>query len=314
MDPDEKTFVRNVRKFNRFYTGILGLIDRDILSSDFSLSQARVLYEIGSGGNYTAKLLTERLDIDAGYLSRMVKRFEKDGLIRRMQSQDDGRIYFLYLTEYGKVILTKLIDSSEEQILKLTKGLSKPDKLRISREMSDLEMVLSGKKEQSISVRHDLKPGDAGSLIALHGWIYAQECGYNHIFEAYVCKTFYDFLKSYDSGRDRIWFAEDDGEMIGAIAAVGRKNSTVQLRWFLLHPDYRGLGLGGKLLSDAIQHCSDKGFSSIFLETTDDQETAIRMYVKAGFRKTKEYKDDSWGKEHMEQTYELSLQGSNQFL
>lgn len=156
----------------------------------------------------------------------MVKGFERDRMVRRVQSQDDGRIYFLHLTDKGEKILSTLTDSSEGQIRKLTDGLSESEKSKISREMSGIKNLLSGKKEQRISIRHDLKPGDAGSLIALHGWIYARECGYNHVFEAYVCKPFYDFLKSYDSNRDRIWFAEDDGVMIGAIAALGRENST----------------------------------------------------------------------------------------
>lgn len=157
-------------------------------------------------------------------------------------------------------------------------------------------------------IRHDLKPGDVGYLIYLHGWIYAKECDYNHEFEAYVCKTFYQFFETYSQDKDRLWFAEVNGEMIGAIAIIGHPEKRAQLRWFILHPSYRGIGLGKSLLNEAIKYSKEKGYQEVFLETTSDQQIAIKMYEKAGFTKVSEYESNIWGKSLMEQTFELKFQ------
>lgn len=160
---------------------------------------------------------------------------------------------------------------------------------------------------ENTRIRHNLNPGDVGYLIHMHGWIYEKECGYNHLFEGYVCKTFYAFLESYDIEKDRIWLAEANREIIGSIAIVGHSNTKAQLRWFIIHPDFRGIGLGIKLIGEALKYCREKGYKHVFLETTSDQKTAIGMYIKQGFKKSTEHKNIIWGKELIEQTYELHL-------
>ena len=164
--------------------------------------------------------------------------------------------------------------------------------------------VIEGEKVQ---IRCDLRPGDVGYLIHLHGWIYAEECGYNHMFEGYVCKTFYNFFENYNSDKDRLWFAEVDGKMVGAIAIVGHSEMRAQLRWFILHPSYRGMGLGKTLLNEAMKYCKEKPFKQVFLETTEDQKMAILMYLKLGFKKVSERENKAWGKNLVEQTYEINL-------
>jgi ribosomal protein S18 acetylase RimI-like enzyme len=161
--------------------------------------------------------------------------------------------------------------------------------------------------KEEITIRCELRPGDVGLLIHMHGWIYANECGYNHRFEGYVCHTFHDFLEHYSPDKDRLWFAEADGKMIGAIAIVGRSPDKAQLRWFILHPEYRGRGLGRRLMSDALEYCKATGYKEVFLETTEEQQAAIKMYVSAGFRKVAEVQNHTWGKVLTEQTYELNL-------
>ncbi|TCL58645.1 MarR family transcriptional regulator with acetyltransferase activity [Hydrogenispora ethanolica] len=310
MDSIGQPLIRAVRRFNRFYTNILGLLDQHLPDSEFSLPEARVLYEIGHTENCTAKNLSEELRIDPGYLSRMVKHFEKRGLTYRVQSAKDGRQYYLYLTEQGQDILAKLGRLSDGQIDRMLNRLPDHDRKRLVEGMQTIEDLLSTGPElprDRVIIRSELKPGDIGALIHLHGWIYAEECGYNHVFEGYVCKTFYHFLENYHPERDRVWFAEADGTMIGAIAIVGHSAEKAQLRWFILHPQYRGIGLGGKLLQEALQYCREKGFRTVFLETTADQQTAIRMYRKAGFQKVAEHPNHSWGKELVEQTFELVL-------
>ncbi|GLX66634.1 bifunctional helix-turn-helix transcriptional regulator/GNAT family N-acetyltransferase [Paenibacillus glycanilyticus] len=302
----ELSIIQRIRKFNRFYTKILGLLDKHLLDSDYSLSEVRVLFEIGNTEQVTAKMLTDQLRMDAGYLSRILKRFDKLGFTYRVQSGEDGRSSFLHLTKLGEETLSSMNALSNDQIRSMVSGLSKQTKNQIAKSMTTIENALSDQSAE-LSIRTDLQPGDAGMLIHMHGWIYARDCGYNHVFEGYVCKTFYDFLLSYNPDKERIWIAEVNGEIVGSIAIVHQSDGTGQLRWFILHPDYRSMGIGKKLFNEAIHFSKEKGFTSLFLETTDDQETAIGMYKKAGFKKISEQENNAWGKRHMEQTYELQL-------
>lgn len=296
-----------VRRFNRFYTNVLGLLDRHMLDTEFSLSEARILYEIGNMEDCTAKVLVNNLKIDAGYLSRILRRFEEKGLACRIQSKEDNRFYLINLTQNGINTLEELNRLSDKQTEKLTENLSDAEKKNFVSSIITIENYLSGNINREVHIRHILKPGDVGALIQMHGWIYAKECGYNQVFEGYVCKTFFDFLNNYNENIDRIWLAESESEIVGSIAIVRRSDQTAQLRWFILHPDFRGLGIGKTLFNKAMQYGKEKGYRTIFLETTDDQKTAVRMYTKAGFKKVKEHEDTAWGIRHTEQTYELNL-------
>lgn len=300
--------VAEIRRFSRFYTRVLGLLDARLLSSEFTLSEVRVLYEIGTMERCTSKKLIDWLSIDAGYLSRIMKRFEKEGLAYKVQSPEDGRSYLLHLTDKGRETLARMDALSDEQVRELIGGLSERELKRLSDSMKVIESALAEEKPiPEIGIRTEIRPGDLGMLVHLHGWIYASECGYNHIFEAYVCKTFYDWMRTYDPDTDRLWIAEVDGQIIGSLAIVGKPDNRAQLRWFIVHPDYRESGLGRRLFREAMTYCRSKGFDRVFLETTDDQEKAIGMYVKAGFRQTGEQANEAWGVRHTERTYELDL-------
>lgn len=302
----ETSMIATIRRFSRFYTRVLGLLDSRLLSSEFSLSEVRVLYEIGTTPDCTAKMLIEWLNIDAGYLSRIMKKFEKSGLAYRVQSEEDGRSYLLHLSDKGKETLERMNGLSSDYVGQLVSGLSEKSQAELSASMKIIERTLSEDREPpAVEIRTDIRPGDIGMLIHLHGWIYAQECGYNHIFEAYVCRTFYEWMEHYDPEQDRIWLAEADGRVVGSIAVIGKGEGIAQLRWFILHPDYRGAGLGKQLFEQATAYGREKGLRQIFLETTDDQKTAIRMYEKNGFRKTAEHVNEAWGVHHVEQTYTL---------
>ena len=315
MELDYTSLIQGVRRFNRFYTNVLGLLEQHMLSSDYSLSEVRVLYEIGCSENCTAKQLIEELKIDPGYLSRIVKRFEKCNYIERIRSKEDGRLYYLHLTEQGKEILEKLDKLSNEQIAQLLERVPKERQKHLIQGMETIEELFSKRlgtqesafAEKDISIRSELKAGDIGYLIHLHGWIYAKECGYNYKFESYVCKTFYDFFENYKENKDKFWFAECNGEIIGAIAIVERSVKKAQLRWFILHPKFREKGLGKTLLHKALEFCREKKYESVYLETTEDQKTAIKMYTKAGFKKINERKNNEWGKKLIEQTYKMNL-------
>ena len=302
--------VKTVRSFNRFYTNILGLLDHHLLKTDFSLPEVRVLYELAHRENCTAKELTGELKTDPGYLSRILKRLEKQGLVYRVQSKEDGRAYHLHLTDVGVETFSHLDRLSDEQIGGMLADLKEDGRAKLVQGMLSIEGALLGRpagSREGVSIRCDLRPGDAGTLIHLHGWIYDRECGYDHGFEGYVCKTLYEFFEKYSPQKDRFWFAEAGGQMIGAIAIVGHTKAKAQLRWFILHPDYRGQGLGSRLMGEAMAYCREKGYKDIFLYTTKDQRTAIRMYEKAGFQIVSENERDMWGKRLTELMFELHL-------
>lgn len=297
-----------IREFNRFYTNVLGLLDQYILESKYSLSEVRVLHEIENSIDCTPKKLSETLCMDAGYLSRILKQFEKSSFIEKSQSLEDGRSYFLHLTDQGRQVLVALNARSDKQIDKLVESLSESDQSKLIRSMNDIENVLTANRcitPEDITIRHELVPGDLGYLTHMHGWIYEQECQYPLAFEGYVAETFHNFMKTYDSDRDRIWFAMHNGEIVGSIGVVGHP-ANAQLRWFLLHPDYRGIGLGKRLFTKALTYCQQKKYTKVFLTTTEDQKQAIAMYVKAGFVKVAERKGLPWA-DLLEYTFELDL-------
>ncbi|WP_145665819.1 bifunctional helix-turn-helix transcriptional regulator/GNAT family N-acetyltransferase [Chitinophaga polysaccharea] len=302
--------VSDVRSFNRFYTGMIGLLNQHILDSQLSLSEVRVLYEIGQLGKCTAGQLTGILRIDGGYLSRMLKRFEKNGWLLRQQSTADGRTFFLQLSAAGKKLMAQLEDKSTREIHQLTDPLSEKEQQQITGAMKTIQQVLSNDESgetSDIHIRYNLLPGDVGYLIYLHGHLYARECGYNLEFESYVCKTFYEFLPTYNPAKDRMFIATANNQMVGAVAILGSSRHLAQLRWFLIHPDYRGKGLGKRLLQEALDFCREKDYQKVYLMTTSMQEAAISLYKKAGFRKTGEKHLQLWGQQLYEQRYDMDL-------
>lgn len=302
--------VSDIRRFNRFYTGMIGLLNQHILESNLSLSEVRVLYEIGQLGKCTAGQLIAILKIDGGYLSRLVKKFEKSGWLSRQQSTADGRTFFLHLSAAGKKLLAGLEEKSTNEIRQITAHLSEKQQNQVAGAMKTIEQVLSaqpGTTTSDIHFRYQLQPGDVGYLIYLHGHLYARESGYNLEFEAYVCKTFYEFLPTYNPAKDRIFLAIADNQIIGSVAILGSSRHLAQLRWFIIHPDYRGRGLGKQLLEQAMDFCREKHYQKVYLMTTSMQETAIALYKKAGFRKTGEKYLQLWGQQLYEQRYDMDL-------
>jgi DNA-binding MarR family transcriptional regulator/GNAT superfamily N-acetyltransferase len=307
---NESPIVSDIRRFNRFYTGMIGLLNQHILESNLSLSEVRVLYEIGQVSKCTAGELVHILKIDGGYLSRMLKKFEKNGWLSRQQSTADGRTFFLHLSTAGKKLLAGLEEKSTGEIQRLTAPLSEKQQQQMAGAMKSIQQILSAPEEtpaSDIHIRYHLQPGDVGYLIYLHGQLYAKESGYNLEFEAYVCKTFYEFLPAYNPAKDRIFLAIADNQIVGSVAILGSSRHLAQLRWFLIHPDYRGRGLGKKLLEEAILFCREKDYQKVYLMTTSMQETAIALYKKAGFRKTGEKYLQLWGQQLYEQRYDMEL-------
>ncbi|MDO5147295.1 MAG: helix-turn-helix domain-containing GNAT family N-acetyltransferase [Eubacteriales bacterium] len=303
------TEVALIRSFNRFYTNILGLIDQHILKSEFSLSEVRVLHEIEKTPDCTSKVLSDILSMDAGYLSRIIRKFEKTGFIKREQSESDGRAYNLYITEAGRKRMTELNRASSKQIAEFLKPLPETDRSFLVRNMTEIETILTeGKsiKPEDITIRTDIHAGDIGYITYMHGWIYRDEYGYSTAFEQYVADSFVEFLEHFDADRDCLWCAEHHGTIVGSIGIVGH-GDRAQLRWFLVDPHYRDMGLGKKLLEQVIAFAGKKSYGSIYLDTASDLDKAIYLYEQAGFHKMKEKPNDAWRKGLMELEMEMNL-------
>ncbi|NSL86746.1 MarR family transcriptional regulator [Chitinophaga sp. Mgbs1] len=306
----ESSLVAEIRHFNRFYTGVIGLLDQHILDSNFSLSEVRVLYEIAHTEKCTAGQLTSAMEIDGGYLSRILKKFETAGLISRHRSPADGRTFYLQLSAKGKKLMSSLDEKSSGEIDRIISPLTEKQQQQVAGAMKTIEGVLSDPASAPVSdirIRYNLQPGDVGYLIYLHGELYARESGYNLEFESYVCKTFHDFLPTYNTNKDRVFLATCDNKIVGAVAIIGSSRHLAQLRWFIVHPDFRGKGLGKKLLQEAIDFCREKLYQKVYLLTTDMQATAIDLYKRNGFRKTGEKHLQQWGQQLYEQRFELDV-------
>lgn len=301
--------IEAVRSFNRYYTNKLGLLNRHILESDFSFSETRILLEISLTEECTAKRLSEILCMDPGYISRILKQFEEKGLIQKERSTEDSRSYFLRLTEKGKAQIADLSERANRQIARMIEHLPADKRETLVRNMLSAERILEGDekiRQEDISIRCNIESGDIGYLIYMHGWIYQKEYGYSPMFEAYVAKTFYEFMEQYHPEHDRLWIVEHNGEIVGCVGVVGR-GSRAQFRWFLLHPDYRGVGLGKKLMQSALDFCRQKKFDSVYLETTNDLETALSLYTRVGFKKVSEKENNIWRTGLTELAFEMKL-------
>ena len=160
---------------------------------------------------------------------------------------------------------------------------------------------------KDVKVRYDLQPGDMGNIVYLHAVVYAKEYGFDHSFEGYVASGLAEFAQSFNPNKDRLWIAEIEGKIIGSIGTFGRSESEAQLRWFLVHPSYRGLGLGKSLFQEALQFCKNCEFKTIFLWTFKGLDAANYLYKSAGFKKTEEITHEIWGQTLTEERYDLKI-------
>lgn len=299
-----------IRKFNRYYTNILGLLDQHLLKSTLSLAEVRLLYEVEHNPGCTSKMIANTLCIDAGYLSRLLKGLEHAGYLTKTPSATDARAYSLMLTDAGRAKIKELGADSSKQIAGLIKPLTDSQKAELVKNMTSVAAVLTEGRQitpDNIELRTEIKSGDAGYITYLHGQLYKEEYGYSTTFEAYVAQSFYDFLLHYNQQKDRLWCAEHNGKIIGCIG-VAAHGERAQLRWFLVDPLYRHIGLGKKLLHAAISFAKERGYKSIYLDTTSDLEKAIGLYTSAGFKKTGEKPNNSWSEGVTELEYAMDLQ------
>jgi DNA-binding MarR family transcriptional regulator/N-acetylglutamate synthase-like GNAT family acetyltransferase len=303
--------IKEIRAFNRFYTNILGLVDRHILDSPYSLTEARILFEIFHNRNCSARKINNLLRVDEGYLSRTIDKLIKQDLITKKQSRKDKRVFILSLSKKGEDEFLKLNKASEVSIESMIDHLAPDEVDEIESTMRRIEELLTRKGGsqaitlEDISIRNTMIPGDLGYVVYLHGLLYGIEYDYGIEFETYVAHGLYEFFQNYDQKKDRVWICEHDKRMVLFLLLMHRDNNTAQLRYFLIVPEYRGIGLGKKLMElflDFLHRCH---YQSAYLWTTHELYTAASLYTRYGFELTEEKESNAFGKLLREQRYDL---------
>jgi DNA-binding MarR family transcriptional regulator/GNAT superfamily N-acetyltransferase len=273
-----------VRAFNRFYTSKLGVLDQHLLKSPFSLSEARVLYELAHREDPAAKEIGIKLGLDAGYLSRIVQKFDDDGLITRKPLPSDRRQYRLGLTAKGRQAFAKLERSSCDDVGAMLAPLPRGDSGRLIAAMAVIERLLGASGASAPpAILRDPRPGDMGWVVQSHGAFYASEYGFDSSFEALVAEIAAKFLTSFDASRERCWIAEADGAQVGSVFLVRHSDDVAKLRLLLVDPAGRGQGLGRRLVAECIAFAQACGYRKITLWTQSILVAARRIYQDAGF-------------------------------
>ncbi len=300
-----------VRRFNRFYTRQIGVLRKTYLDSAYSLGEMRVLYEIAHGGARTASDIARALDLDAGYLSRVLRKFEKQRLITRKTAAEDARQSRLALTARGAKTFAPFERRSQRQAGAMLGKLEPAQQARLVAAMSSIETLLAGATpkpaEQPRPVLRAPRPGDFGWIVARHAELYAQEYGWGEPFEGLCAQIVADFVNKFDPQRERCWIAEMNGENVGCVMLVKDSDEVARLRLLLVDPKARGLGLGQRLVDECVRFARAAGYKKITLWTHSVLTAARRCYEKAGFTLTSSEPKHSWGKDVVAEYWDLEL-------
>lgn len=300
--------IRDMREFNRFYTGILGLLDRHILSSDFSLAEARILYELNAQGSCTANTLSEKLQVDKSYMSRIVSRFASEGLISRHLSSGDKRAQILRLTQRGKEAAEYLNQESERQIEKILAPLNETERnevhiamLLVKRRLMQATMQITLRLFQSTRLDEDYMTARQLRLYELEYMLSSD------VWKAYVTDGVHQLIAQLSSGENGAWILEANGVPSGCIAIAHAGENRAQLRFFFVESDLRGLGYGNRLMEAALNFCREKAYQSVFLWTFSRLSAARHLYAKFGFQIAATHENSEWGIPVTEERWELTL-------
>lgn len=297
-----------VRRFNRFYTQKIGVLEEGLLRSPFSLAEARVLYELAQRETATASEIGRDLALDAGYLSRILRGFAKQGLIDKRASAADRRQSVLRLTRKGADAFAPLNARSHEQITAVLGTLSATGQRRLVEAMAAIETLLGAAPERRAPyVLRPHQPGDMGWVVQRHGALYTQEYGWDQTFEALVAEITAHFLRTYDAKHERCWIAEKDGANVGSVFLVRKSRSVAKLRLLLVEPSARGMGIGARLVDECMGFARQCGYRKLTLWTQSILLPARHIYAAAGFRKVAEERHRSFGADLVGETWDLSL-------
>jgi DNA-binding MarR family transcriptional regulator/N-acetylglutamate synthase-like GNAT family acetyltransferase len=283
------------------------VLGQRLLESPFSLSEARVLYELAHRDSVAAKEIGIELDLDAGYLSRIVQKFDDDGLISRKPLPADRRQHQLTLTTRGRQAFAKLDRSSHQDVAKMLRSLSETDRRRLTAAMATIEELLGAAQPSRPAILREPRPGDMGWVVQSHGAQYAGEYGFDASFEALVAEISAQFLKSFDASRERCWIAEIYGAPVGSVFLVRHDDEVAKLRLLLVEPAGRGLGLGKRLVGECIAFARACGYRKITLWTQSILTAARSIYQEAGFVLVATGPHRSFGQSLIGETWEMKL-------
>jgi len=302
--------VRAFRHFNRTYTRLIGTLDEGLLSTEFSLAEARVIYELATRAEPKAKEIAQALGMDQGYLSRILTRLESSGLVKRNVSKQDNRAADLLLTRAGKAAFATLDARSEGQARSVLEGLLLSDRAHLIQCMRTIENILvKDDKKAPPYILRPHRPGDMGWVVHREAILYAEEYGWDETLEALVSRIVADFVTDFDPKRERCWIAEIAGEAVGHVFLVKHPDrpNTARLRLLFVEPSARGKGLGHALVNECIRFARTSGYRKITLWTQSILVAAHQIYERAGFRLLSEEPHHSFGKDLIGQTWELDL-------
>jgi DNA-binding MarR family transcriptional regulator/GNAT superfamily N-acetyltransferase len=306
-DPTLDRHVAAVRHFNRFYTRLIGVLEEGQVASSHSLTELRVLYELAHRDDPVAADLASDLGIDAGYLSRIIKKFARAGLVAKVASATDGRRQRLRLTEDGHAAFAPLERATERQIATLIAPLDASGQERLVAAMATIEGLLGQGRPPAPYVLRPHRPGDMGWVVHRQAVLYAREYGWDETFEALVAEIAAKFITDFDPKRERCWIAERDDEVLGAVFVVAASDEEAKLRLLYVEPEARGLGIGRRLVEECVRFARDTGYRRLGLWTNDVLVAARHIYQSGGFRLVRSEAHHSFGKDLVGEFWELEL-------
>jgi DNA-binding MarR family transcriptional regulator/GNAT superfamily N-acetyltransferase len=295
--------VASVRGFNRFYTNVIGVLRAGLVDTTYTLTEARVIFELAQRDAVDGAWLRQELDIDAGYLSRILSRFESDGLITRERSAADGRRQVIRLGPPGREAFAVLDARSGAQIAAMLERLGDDQRHRLAAAMATIREVLGDGRPPRAYLLRPPRPGDLGWVIARNAALYSAEYGWDDTYEALVARIVADYVDTRDPKREAAWIAELDSAPVGCVFCVRRDDATAQLRLLLVEPSARGLGIGTRLVEECLAFASRAGYRRIMLWTNDVLVDARRVYERSGFTLGDEEPHHSFGHDLVGQTW-----------
>ena len=300
--------VAALRRFNRFYTRLIGALDEGHLHSEFSLTEARVLFELAHRDAPTARDLAADLGLDAGYLSRLLQRLARRRLLVQRPSPDDARRRLLTLTAAGRRAYARLDERATADVATLLSRLPPERQDRVVAAMHEIADALAPTDEpRGPYVLRPQQPGDIGWVVQAHAQVYAEEYGWDQRFEAMVARIGARFVERFDPARERCWIAERDGVRLGCVFLVRRSASVAQLRMLLVTRAARNAGLGRKLVAECERFARQAGYRKIVLWTNQILDAARHLYVEAGYTLVKEEREQAFGHDLVFETWEKAL-------
>jgi len=303
MDPAQT--ISAIRRFNRFYTPQIGVLEKRHMGLDYTLADSRVIYEIAQRDDAAPGAVAEAVGLDPGYLSRILKRLETEGLVERAPAPEDGRRVRLRLTPQGLEVFGELDRRTRSRVEALIAGLPEPGRAELAGALADVERLLKARQAEPVLREHGL--GDMGWVVERHAVLYGREYGWIG-FEQLVARICADFLDRFDPQRERCWIAERDGVRLGCIFLIGDEaQGSARIRLLLLEPEARGLGLGRRLVEAAVEFARQAGYRDVVLWTHQVLTAARATYAKLGFVLEDTWIHDDFGKSEVSETWRLAL-------